>query len=58
MAKFTSKTKAVPKAVPAAPEMGKAKGSMPMRGERTATNERTRGVRHPASHAEWENLGK
>jgi hypothetical protein len=48
----------VPKAVPAAPEMGKAKGSMPMRGERTATNERMRGVRHPASHAEWENLGK
>jgi hypothetical protein len=33
-------------------------GQKPGRGERTATNERTRGVRHPQSHAEWENLGK
>jgi len=33
-------------------------GKMPMRGERTETNQRTREVRHPASHAEFEDLGK
>ena len=58
MAKFTSKTpKAMPKA-PAMPPMGKAKGDMPQRGERTATNKRTRGgVERPQSHDAWEKLG-
>lgn len=58
MAKFTSKSaKAMPKA-PAVPPMGKAKGNLPQRGERTATNKATRGdVQHPASHDAWERLG-
>lgn len=32
-------------------------GKKPMRGERTATNNGTREVRHPGSHDEWEKLG-
>lgn len=34
------------------------KKGLPERGERTATNKRTRGdVQHPGSHNEWEKLG-
>ncbi|HKT89504.1 MAG TPA: hypothetical protein VJQ59_13760 [Candidatus Sulfotelmatobacter sp.] len=38
--------------------LGKSKGDLPKRGERTETNKRTRGeVRHPQSHSEFERLG-
>lgn len=32
-------------------------GKKPMRGERTATNQRTGEARHPASHDEWQRMG-
>lgn len=50
MAKFTSKTKPVPKAPP--PPMGKKK--MPERGQRTATHNDSK---HPGSHDAWEKMG-
>lgn len=36
----------------------KVLGQKPMRGERTATNNSTREVRHPGSHDEWEKMGR
>lgn len=39
--------------------MGKTGKSLPERGERTATNKRTRGdMQHPGSHDAWEALGR
>lgn len=38
--------------------MGKSGKSLPERGERTATNKRTRGdVQHPGDHDAWQKLG-
>lgn len=33
-------------------------GKKPGRGERAETNDRTREMRHPGSHDEWERLGR